>query len=113
VNKMMWLMVAFLVIGVVTLYVSIGTMLAKYKPYGVASISALVGAIYVWLVETKTNFSEYILTPAIETLSGVRGWDLYGLGTVVMLFGLIAVVLVAFFNAIVTWSRDTPFSLWR
>lgn len=107
------IMLIFLVIGVVTLYVSVGTMLAKYKPYGVASVSALGGAIYVWILETKTNFTAYILTPALETIYGVRPWELYNLGAVVMLVGLIAVVIVAFFNAIVTWSKDAPFSLWR
>lgn len=110
---MIWVLLIFLVIGVVTLYVSIGTMLAKYKPYGVASVSALGGSIYVWILETKTNFTEYILTPALETLYGIRPWNLYNLGSVVMFFGIIAVVLVAFFNAITTWTRDTPFKLWR
>ena len=110
---MIWVLLIFLVIGVVTLYVSIGTMLAKYKPYGVASISALGGAIYTWFLETETNFTEYILVPAWDTLSGVREAGLYEVGAIVMLFGLIAVVLVAFFNAITTWTRDTPFSLWR
>ncbi len=109
----MWFLVLLFVIVVVTLYVGIGTMLAKEKPYGIASISALVGSIYAWFVDAKTNFTEYILTPGFETLYGVRGIDLYGLGAVFMIVGLVAVSLVAFFNAVSSWSRDTPFSLWK
>ena len=102
-----------LLIGIVVLYVSIGTMLAKNKPYGVASISALGGAVYTWILETKANFSQYILEPALEVVYGTRAIDLYGIGAVVMVVGMFAVIIVAFFNAVTTWSRDAPFSLWR
>jgi len=110
VNKMMMLLVALFIGIVVVAVVSIGVMLGKYKPYGIASLSALVGAIYAWFVNATTNFVEYILTPAFE--SG-RAWDLYRIGALVMTLGLILVGLVAFFNAISTWSRDEPISLWK
>jgi len=107
----MIVLLAVLFIGIVVVaVVSIGVMLGKYKPYGIASLSALVGGIYAWIVNATTNFTEYILEPAFE--SG-RAWDLYRIGAVVMTIGLIAVGLVAFFNAISTWSRDEPISLWK
>lgn len=106
------LFIIFLLV-IVILAVSIGVMLGEVKPTSWGTIGGFSGMIYAYCIETQMNFSEYILTPAWEVITGVRTPGIYEIGAIFLLIAMFLVGIIALYNAIVTWTKDKPIALWR
>lgn len=98
---------------IVILATSIGIMLGGAKQMSWGTIGGFTGMIYAFYIETKMNFSNYILVPAWESISGTRTPGIYEIGAIFLLISMSLVALIAFYNIIATWTKDKPIALWR
>ena len=102
-----WILIATLIGG------SVGIMLGKARSLNLATIGGFSGMIYGYYVETKINFSQYILTPAWESIMGERTPGIFEVGAIFLIIAMCVVGSIAFYNAVATWTKDEPFALWR
>jgi len=103
----LWILVAILIGG------SVGIMIAEAKALNFAMFGGITGMIYAYYIETKLNFDKYVLTPAWEVVTGVRTPGIFEIGAIFLIIAMCVVGIIAFYNALATWTKDKPFALWR
>ncbi len=103
----LWILIAVLIGG------SVGIMMGEARSLNYATIGGVTGMIYAYYVETKLNFDKYILTPAWEVIMGERTPGIFEVGAIFLIIAMGVVAIIAFYNAVATWTKDKPFALWR
>ena len=103
----LWILIAVLLAG------SVGVMLGEAKSLNFATIGGFTGMIYAYYIETKLNFDNYMLTPAWEVIQGTRTPGIFEVGVIFLIFSSIVVGIIAFYNGLITFTKNKPFALWR
>jgi hypothetical protein len=101
-----------LLLIVLVLTVSVAVMLGEIRPMSWASISAMAGLMYAYILDMKTSFVELVLEPGIDTWSGLR-YDIYGVACAYMLFIMVIIAIIATVNIYTSWRRGTPIGFWQ
>ena len=106
----MWFIILLVVLA---LSMSIAVMLGTIKPISWATISAFFGGVYIYMLETKANFTMYVVEPGYETLLGVQPITVYNLGAMMLVLAMILIGIIALINLITSWTKNKPVTLWR
>ena len=88
-------------------------MLGAVKPITPALVGTTAGIIYASLLETHQNFTTFVIEPGTDFMLGIAQFTVYNFGAFMLTTALIFVTFVAFINAVVSWNRKEPISLWR
>ena len=101
----------FTALVVLAIFISIGMMLGASKSLRLPVIAFVFGIIYLYYIES-TNFSEYIMTPAWETIMGTRSPSVFDWGATFFLLSIIFVFIVALYNSFTSYYRQGVVRLW-
>jgi hypothetical protein len=98
---------------ILAIFISIGMMLGANRGLKLPLLLFVIGIFYSIFIDTSTNLNEHILTPAYETILGLRPLTVYNFSSVLFLAGLGTVLFSASYNAYISFGRDGLFRLFR
>lgn len=101
---MFLLLVILMALGVISIFGD--TNLTTWKSVKWGILATTLGSIWTWILIAWGNFVLFIWIPAWETIMAQRPIDVYEIGAVILVFGLIVYLLSMLRTAIISWTRD-------
>lgn len=100
-------MLAELLIAIIIFILSIMLYIIKTEGFklSIAGIVGLIGLTWGFLANAWSNFTVFIITPAINTIFGSAEISFYNVSAVMLFIAWVWIVIIAVFNIIITFNR--------
>lgn len=102
-------MIGSLIVAIIIFFLSIMAVIVKTEglKLTLAGIFGIFGLTWGYLANTWSNFTVYIVTPAINTIFGTADLNFYNVSAIMVLVAWIFVLFISILNILLTYNKKS------
>jgi len=102
-------MIGSLIVAIIIFFLSIMAVIIKTEGFKltIAGVFGLLGLTWGYLANSWSNFTLYIVTPALNTMFGSAELNFYNVSAIMVFIAWIFVLFISILNIILTYNKKS------